>query len=186
MKRSSGIVVDADVSRSSADPSDSPRALACARALMAIRGCESLHVAFEDKLKQEWHKHQGRFARKWLLSMHARRRVTMHTSIPTWSAQRGGVAGVPARPRSAAEKDLHLVELARHDGWKLVSLDDTARRIFAQACSGCTGLEQLAWANPTVVNTLLWLTNGANEAGPCLGEETPDPRRGRRRPSHSR
>lgn len=185
MKRASGIVVDADVSRSSADPSDSPRALACARALMAIRGCESLHIAFEDKLKQEWQEHQGRFARKWLLSMHARRRVTLHASIPAWTALRIVLTGLPARARAAAEKDLHLVELARHDGWMLVSLDDTARRIFAQACSGCTELGQLAWANPTVAGTLSWLMDGTKQAGPCLGDETPDPRRGTRRRARS-
>jgi hypothetical protein len=113
MKRSSGIVVDADVSRSSADPSDSPRALACARALMAIRGCESLHIAFEDKLKREWHKHQGRFARKWLLSMHARRRVTTHASIPAWTTLRTIIAAFPPRARRA------LAHGRRQGGWPL-------------------------------------------------------------------
>lgn len=181
MKRSSGIVVDADVSRSSADPSDSPRALACARALLAIRGCESLLVVFEDKLRQEWHENQGRFARKWLLSMHARRRVTLHASIPAWSALRIILTGLPSRARSAAEKDLHLVELARHDGWKLVSLDDTARRIFAQACSNCTELAQLAWGNPTAAEVLLWLEKGAKVGGPCLGDEPAAPLAGKQR-----
>jgi hypothetical protein len=152
---------------------------------MAIRGCEWLHITFEDELKREWNKHQGRFARKWLLSMHARRRVTMHASIPAWSALRIVLTGLPARARSAAEKDLHLVELARHDGWKLVSLDDAARRIFAGACSGCTELGQLAWANPTVAGTLSWLMDGAKEAGPRLGDEPPDPRRGRPRRGRS-
>mgnify|MGYP000087110862 CR=1 FL=1 len=185
MKRSSGIVVDADVSRSSADPSDSPRALACARALLAIRGCESLHVVFEDKLRQEWHENQGRFARKWLVSMHARRRVTTHASIPAWSTLRIVLAGLPERRRGAAEKDLHLVKLARHDGWKLVSLDDTARRIFAQACDGCTELAQLAWANPTAAEVLLWLEKGAEANGPRLGDEAPAPLRGKRRARRS-
>jgi hypothetical protein len=152
---------------------------------MAIRGCESLHIAFEDKLKQEWYKHQGRFARKWLVSMHARRRVTMHASIPAWSALRVVLAGLPARARSAAEKDLHLVELARHDGWKLVSSDDTARGIFAQASGGCLELKQLAWANPTVEAALLWLTEGAKVGGPCLGDEPTAPLPGKRRARRS-
>mgnify|MGYP000057645215 CR=1 FL=1 len=185
MKRSNGIVVDADVARASADPSESQRALACARAMRAILDRGALCVAFDGQLQREWNEHQGRFARKWLGSMYARRRVRVHDALPPWATLRSVIAALSERPRGAAEKDLHLVELARHDGWKLVSLDDTARRIFAQACDGCTELAQLAWANPTAAEVLLWLEKGAEANGPRLGDEAPAPLRGKRRARRS-
>lgn len=182
MKRSNGFVVDADVARASADPSESQRALACARAMRAILDSGALCVAFDGQLQREWNEHKGRFARKWLGSMYARRRVRAHDALPPWATLRSVIAALSPRPRSAAEKDLHLVELARHDGWKLVSLDDTARGIFAQACSECTELAQLAWANPTAAEVLLWLEKVAEmEGGPCLGDEPSAPLAGKRR-----
>lgn len=182
MKRSvGGIVVDADVARASAYQSKSDRAGACARALMVIRSRETLRIAFDARLFQEWNEHRSRHAREWLVSMFARRRVVTHASVPAWVALRTALERLSIRARSAAEKDLHLVELARHDGWRIVSLDGKARRAFIQACSGCVELRRIAWADPTLESTLHWLADGARKTGPRLGDDLPAVQRSRKR-----
>lgn len=178
MKRSNGIVVDADVARASADPSESRQALACARSMRAILESGALCIAFDERLQGEWNEHKGRFARKWLGSMYARRRVRAHGTVPVWATLRAAIAALSPRPREAAEKDLHLVELARHDGWRVVSLDGKARRAFDQACPACGELRQVTWADPTLASTLEWLTNGAEASGPRLGSAPSAPRPG--------
>jgi hypothetical protein len=94
-------------------------------------------------------------------------------------AARSAIAALPSRAREAAEKDVHLVELARHDGWKVVSLDGKVHRAFIQTCNRCSELKQLAWADPSLADTLQWLADGARKAGPCLGDEPPAPPRSR-------
>jgi len=186
MKRSNGVVVDADVARASSDRSEAPRAVACARALASIHASEALYVVLEERLREEWRTHQSAFTRRWLYSMYARRRVRAHASVPAWETLRSAIESLPPRARAAAEKDLHLVELARHDGWKIVSLDGTARRAFIQTCGGCVDLKQLAWADPTLADTLHWLADGARKTGPCLGDDLPTQPPSRAKPSITR
>lgn len=173
MKRSDGIVVDADVARASADLSESRRALACARSMTAILESGALCIAFDERLQGEWRDHSGRFARKWLTSMYARRRVRSHGTVPKWATLRSAIVALSPRSREAAEKDLHLVELARHDGWRIVSLDGKARRAFVQTCKGCVELRPLAWVDPTLAEALRWLADGARKAGSRLGDDLP-------------
>src|SRR5712691_9172343 len=65
--------------------------------------------------------------------------------------------------REAMRKDFLLIEAALATDRIVISLDDTARGLFAVAARSVGELRNVAWVNPdkTEEQSVLWLENGA-------------------------
>ena len=61
------------------------------------------------------------------------------------------------------QKDLHLLDAARETDQTIISLDETIRRLFAQATQHVGEIRDIIWVNPerTEAEPLDWLKNGA-------------------------
>jgi hypothetical protein len=131
-------------------------------------------VTLTAALLEEWNRHRSRFAKTWLVSMYARKKVDRF-DIEADQALRARVsaAATSQEERDGMLKDLHLVEAALQADAPVVSLDEmTARVPLRSASRTVRRLRSVVWVNPTAddENTLEWLRNGAqSEASRCLG-----------------
>lgn len=66
--------------------------------------------------------------------------------------------------RRAMQKDRHLLEAALTADETILSLDETDRRRFAEACGDIRSIRNIVWANPDrdADNCLDWLQRGAS------------------------
>lgn len=169
------VVVDASVARAAggADASD-PVSCACRDVLMALRAAK-LRLAMSGALHDEWHRHASAFTRKWLVSMHARRRVQSLTPTPCKPLHAACAQLPPGRSRRAVEKDLHLVDTAFAADRRVVSRDDAVRCELLALAERVTPLRRLLWGDPLDHDCLAWV---------CAG--TPDVARYRLRPGTNR
>ena len=72
------LVIDASIARAAGDTSNHPTSRNCCDFLQAVlKVCH--RMAMTDPLREEWNKHQSRFARTWRVSMMARRKVVFLT-----------------------------------------------------------------------------------------------------------
>ena len=165
------LVIDASVARS-AGISGQPASNRCRLFLEEVlRICHSF-AATED-LQLEWKKHAGLFARRWVRSMFARKKLNRFDlghdeRLRAQISKAAHGEGV----RKLMLKDAHLIEAALGLGSPVVSLDDRARSAFSKASRAVQRLHSVVWVNPTAdhENPLEWLRNGApSEASRCLG-----------------
>ena len=116
------------------------------------------------ELGEEWKTHRSPFARKWLCSMFAHKKVV---GIPGESNEslRDDIARAinTAKKREAAEKDMHLIEAALATEQVIISLDEKARDLFSAASRRVRPLRKITWANPEKQeeNVAKWLRAGA-------------------------
>ncbi|MEK6324843.1 MAG: hypothetical protein AABN33_24635 [Acidobacteriota bacterium] len=68
------------------------------------------------------------------------------------------------RDREAILKDAHLIEAAIATDSIVISLDETARRLFVEATKTVDALRDLVWVNPenSDEGSIDWLVKGAN------------------------
>jgi hypothetical protein len=119
-----------------------------------------------DDILDEWRGHSSKFARRWRVSMRARRKVATVTPADcsdVASALRAA-PGLSDRQIAAGEKDLHLIATARSAEQVIISQDDTARDIFRRLSLTTGAVANLSWVNPVLDFEVLraWL----NEEGP--------------------
>jgi hypothetical protein len=132
-----------------------------------------LCFAATQKLELEWKKHGGLFARHWVRSMFAKKKLDRF-DLAHDERLRAPILTV-ARSEGEGQqmlKDAHLIEAAVELGSPVVSLDDRARNSFKEAARVVRRLRSVVWVNPTAdeENPLEWLRNGAqSEAVRCLG-----------------
>lgn len=163
-KTSRRLVIDASVARACGKPeSTHPTGTRCREFLEAVKKI-SHHVVMTPDISVEWRKHQSASARLWLVQMYARRnvyRVEPDTDVSL--IRRLERTKANARERKAMLKDMRLIEAAGATDHTVVSLDDSARRLFVRASDEVVELQKLVWTNPNHPKeaALEWLETGA-------------------------
>lgn len=163
-KGSKRLVIDASVARAAGrENAIDPTSVYCRDFLKAVRTiCHQ--IVMTQEIGEEWQRHQSSFARQWLLSMAARRKVYRLGDVLD-NDLRGRIERVASSERAteAIRKDLHLIEAAMATDRVVISLDDTARGLFAMTAQGVGELRHVAWVDPNRAEEqpILWLENAA-------------------------
>lgn len=146
------IVVDADVARSSGE-TEHPVSSSCRKALTLMLDNQHYFVAC-PLIRAEWRKHASGFAKSWLASMIARKRVAFITTTPDFSAALEA-AEIEEHVRRIAKKDAHLVDAARARGRFVTSRDDNARASIREVAQLTELFRGIAWVNPVSESKIL-------------------------------
>ena len=172
-KASRRLVIDASVARSSGrEDATYPISKHCRDFLMAtLTICH--RVVMTPDIMEEWHHHRSGFARTWLASMMARKKCAF-VELPRDDNLRSKIerAAIGEQDRAAMLKDSHLIEAAMTTDQIVVSLDEAARGLFAQASQSVGELKSVTWVNPDRLDEqpIRWLENGAkSEKNRLLG-----------------
>jgi hypothetical protein len=160
------IVVDASVARSCGDSKAiHPLPIQCRDFLIAMQECKH-SVVMTKEIREEWNKHQSRFALTWLRQMIAIKQFKA-VSLPELDQEIWEPIEACAKTdkeRAAMTKDILLLEAALATDRRIVSLDEnTARRYFTDAAKEIVKLQPLIWVNPSKEkeNPIEWLQNDA-------------------------
>jgi hypothetical protein len=148
MKKSSKkVVVDACIARSSGFR-EIPASENSRNFLEMLRETDHL-VAFNKDLSDEWNRHQSSFARKWRLTMVAKRKVVFVESFENMRLRDSlSRAVIQKKKLQAAMKDIHLVELALQTDKFIISGDNEVRLIFWDSSEKIPLLKDIIWFNP--------------------------------------
>jgi hypothetical protein len=163
-RRSKRLVIDASVARSAGTESAiDPTSIYCRDFLKAVRTiCHQIVMTRE--IGEEWQRHRSSFARQWLSSMTARRKVHRLGEVLD-KVLRGRIERVIAGEKNAeaVRKDYRLIEAALATDRIVISLDESARELFATAAPKVGELRLIVWVNPerSEEEPILWLDNGA-------------------------
>lgn len=164
MKKSRRLVVDASIARAAGGPDAvHPLSKDCRDCLMSIRDiCH--RIVFESELAAEWKKHRSAFARTWLTSMEARRKV-VRIAIPAEDRMSTRIQGLSAQENAIAAmvNDAHLIDAALATDSIVLALDEIVRGLFTVHSATIAQLRQIMWANPgnSVENCTDWMKAGA-------------------------
>jgi hypothetical protein len=116
------------------------------------------------ELRVEWLRHQSDEFIRWLRRMHGRKLVS-HMPLRTLLGLNARLAKVAATSTDAEamSKDAHLVAAGIEHGGRVLSLDETARRLFAGVAGRLGDVGGVHWANPAVAEEWVveWLREGA-------------------------
>lgn len=157
------LVIDTSVLRSAGgENAVHPTSAHCRAVLFAIlQICHKATVSAE--LRAEWDKHQSKYATQWRSAMRKKGKL-IETKLTEKTGLRNKVLQVHQQAptkQEAALKDFHLVEAAIEADWIVISLDDTVRQIFAEACEIGDKLSEVVWVHPDDGDILTWLEDGA-------------------------
>ena len=163
-KKSRRLVIDASVARSSGGENATyPASKRCRDFLQATLEAGHQAVMTAD-IRDEWDRHQSGFARRWRVSMKARKRLCRADVTPN-DKLRKKVERTATKEshRKAMLKDMHLIEAAKATDHVIVSLDEIVRTLFINAARSVTELRIVIWANPdkTEEGCIAWLHTGA-------------------------
>lgn len=167
-KISRTLVIDASVARASgSEIATYPTSVHCRDFLQTVLSvCH--RVVMTPDIRDEWNKHNSRFAREWLRRMIAKKKlVPLVADIETSRILWGRVEKLTNNDKQRAEmlKDLCLLEAAIATDKTVISLDDkTARKFFAKAAAEGVLLEDIVWVNPDKLEEkpIAWLEKGAS------------------------
>lgn len=160
------IVIDTSVAKAAGRgrPDAGPPSPACVAAFEAIDAA-GLSVAHSTELKQEWLVHARPFARKWLASMFARKRVQIvREPWPREADLLSAAADLPGDTEKEVTKDAHLVSLAMQTDRRVVSLDARQRALLKRLVPAIPELGPLHWTDPSDARVVPWLREGAADA----------------------
>jgi hypothetical protein len=161
--RSRVLVIDASIARAAGEVSMNPPSRNCREFLQSVLGlCH--RMAMTDPIKEEWMKHQSRFARRWQVSMMARRKVVF-VEIASHLSLEKRVTRVESNEVIAAvmEKDRRLVEAALVTEERVISLDDRMRKHLQDHVAKLSEVRSICWVNPCTPEeqAVAWLEAGA-------------------------
>lgn len=172
------LVIDASVARSAGgEEATFPQSRYCRDFLKSVRE-RSHRLVMTQEIADEWDRHQSNFAKRWRVSMKQKRKVEELDNTQN-SDLSGKVERVAANEgtRKAMLKDLHLIEAALASDRTVISLDEKARKPFAEASGSVGELKKVVWVNPAQEKeeAISWLQNGAKaEKKRQLGYVTTD------------
>lgn len=138
------LVVDADIARSSG-MTDHPVSRNSRESLEFIIN-NDLKLAMCPELLSEWRKHRSMFAKKWLASMYAKRKVVMIKPISEAKIKVDNSVITP-KENSIASKDAHLIDAALFADKVILSNDDNARKVFCKISENYKELKSIRWFN---------------------------------------
>jgi hypothetical protein len=163
-RTSKRLVIDASVAQSPGDENAVyPTSKNCRDFLLAILDTGHQSVMTEA-IRDEWNRHQSRFARRWRVSMVARRKLHF-IDVALDDSLREKISHIALRmeDRKAMLKDTHLLEAAIATDQIVISLDETARVLFIAAALRVGEIRRILWANPDKIEEgcIGWLEGGA-------------------------
>ena len=163
MKDRTSLVIDASVARAAGgEGAQHPTSMHCRDFLKAVlRICN--HLVLTSASRTEWKNHRSRFARQWHISMVAHRKVPAVDDGADTNLQDKILQTAPSdADRAAMAKDLHLLHAALQTDRIVVSLDETALALFAQASTTVGEIRDVIWINPaeTTEGVIKWLEAG--------------------------
>lgn len=158
------LVIDADVAQASgSETTTHPTAMRCRDFLNTVLSL-SHRVVMTEKISDEWRRHASRFARRWRVSMDARRRVD-RVNPPENENLRSNILGTAGSETQSEniEKDFHLLQAALTTNQTIISRDETIRHLFSRASQQIGEIRRIIWVNPdrTEEYPIVWLQNGA-------------------------
>lgn len=138
------IVVDADIARSSGK-TEHPISSG-SRALLEGVSSNGHKLTMCPSMMTEWKKHKSLFAKKWLSSMIAKKKVVFVNPVPQVHdvINMGFIEETKVK---IAEKDAHLVDAAIFSDRVIASNDDRARSVFCELSNNCGDLKTIKWFN---------------------------------------
>jgi hypothetical protein len=143
------LVIDSSIAHAAGpEGATHPTAKHCRDFLLAVlRICH--RIGMSPAAAEEWKRHRSGFARQWLVSMHARKKVVPIDAMEV-PAMRQALAkfATSDSARDAMLKDAHLVEAALRSDKRIAALDDTARWLFAEIATRYKPIRSVCWANP--------------------------------------
>lgn len=161
------LVIDASVGRSSGGPKSSHPTAKATRDFLSAMLRETCHkVVMTPAIREEWNKHQSRFAKIWRSSMVARKRLRALDQNEREDLRLKIQANNASIKEIAAMlKDVHLIEAALTTDSRIISSDTTARNFFAKASSSIPELRPILWVNPVFDSSgaIMWLKKGAGD-----------------------
>ena len=159
------LVIDADVARASgSETATHPRAKHCRDFLNAVLSL-NYRMAMTEQISNEWKSHQSRFARRWRVSMDARKKID-RINPPEYAELQDKVTNTANNEDEieALQKDFHLLQAALVTDQTIISLDETIRGLFKQASQQVGEIRDIIWVNPDRTakeQPIAWLQNGA-------------------------
>lgn len=171
------LVVDASVaSAAGGAKAVFPTSVNCRDFLLAFQELDHKVVMSKDILG-EWRKHESGFSRRWRATMVAKKRVYPIKQRIIDATLRGKINAAKLRKRDCTEllKDCILIEAAIKTDKSVISLDETARILFAKLSNEISRLKIILWVNPdkTEDKAVAWLEAGAkNEEERLLGRRS--------------
>lgn len=161
--RSRVLVIDASIARAAGEVSMHPTSRGCREFLQSV--LELCHrMAMTDPIQEEWKKHQSRFARRWQVSMMARRKVVF-VEIASHLSLEKRITRVESNKVLVAmmEKDRRLIEAALVTDERVISLDDRMRKHLQDHVAKLPELRSICWVNPCSPeeDVAAWLEAGA-------------------------
>ena len=159
------LVIDADVARASgSETATHPRAEHCRNFLNAVLSL-SHRMVMTEQINNEWKNHQSRFARRWRVSMDARKKID-RIDPPENAELQAKVTTTTNNENEieALQKDFHLLQAALATDQTVISLDETVRGLFKQASQQVGEIRDIIWVNPDRTakeQPIAWLQNGA-------------------------
>lgn len=126
-----------------------------------LRVCHS--VVMPPQGWEEWRRHASVLARTWLSSMVARRKVVRLEEPGDAPGDLLSRTGFGASQLRDAEKDFWMVHAALRTDGIVLSLDDTARGLYARVAERHRTVAKLIWVNPAESpdEIVRWLETGA-------------------------
>lgn len=165
--RSKKLVIDASVARASGgEGATHPTSVITRNFLQAV--LTICHKAvMTPAIRDEWNQHQSGYARTWRRSMMARRKlILLDVEERQDVRQPVELEDITPEQKNAMLKDCHLIEAAITTDKQIVSLDDTARKLFVGLSHRVADIQDVMWINP-VADTepvMAWLEGGQEDA----------------------
>lgn len=157
------LVVDASLARAAGDASLHPTSARSRETLECIRDHHH-KMALTSAIRTEWDRHQSGFARRWRLSMMARKQIVpLNEGELTDLGPRILKATADPPIREIILKDKHLLEAALIADKRVVSNDDRVRNQIRAHIHALPEVHAVLWGNPCIESERVteWLGLGA-------------------------
>lgn len=165
--QSRNLVIDASVARASGGSEAIHPISAAARDFLQAVLTICHKAVMTPAILAEWNQHQSSFARKWRRSMVARKKLMpLNVEERQDLRQQIELDNIGRKQKDAMIKDCHLIEAAISTDKQIVSLDDTARKLFVGLSGSVAEIQDVQWVNPVsnAVQVMTWLEAGQDEA----------------------
>jgi len=145
MHKTNNWIIDADIARG-AGTTVHPISKNCRGFLDFVR-INGHQFSADHKIREEWHKHQSLYSKKWFASMIARKKVkfvvnTIDVDSIIYAAP------VNDSIKKIALKDSHLVQTSLEHGAVIASGDDNAKNAFCCISDSYLIIKGVIWLNP--------------------------------------
>jgi hypothetical protein len=177
-KRISKLVIDASVAKASGgNDAIFPTSKKCRDFLNEVI-LSRHYLVMSDAIRQEWNRHQSRYASSWRATMVAKRLLHyIDIDEDTELREQISQSATCESHRRAMLKDCILVEAAHNADNIVTSLDEQVRHCYIHVSLSISGLRTLIWVNPDKDDEypIEWVKKGAHpdkhrQLGESLGK----------------